>query len=123
MGKNIKECPVCGNSELVVQKIKCQECDTSVEGSFDFVASNEFSSLNSELSHFLKVFIFTEGNIKQTERLMNCSYPKVKNLLRKLRSALSLDSEELTEVADDNEVLQRVESGELSVSEAMKLLK
>lgn len=122
MNKIIEKCPVCSNQDLFVEKIRCSKCGTGVEGEFLFQDALP-DGLDKELFHFLKVFIFAEGSIKQTERLLNCSYPKVKNYLKKLKVALNLDVEEDEYSLSYEDVLLKVESGEMTVEEAMKFLK
>jgi hypothetical protein len=60
-----------------------------------------------------------EGNIKQVEKLMNCSYPKVKNLLRKAKSALNIEEEEEDNSAD---VIELLAKGEISAEDALNKL-
>ena len=69
---------------------------------------------------FIKVFIYAEGSIKQSEKLLNCSYPKVKNLLKKAKTALGVKDE----FADDHtSVIERLNKGEITVDDALSLMK
>ena len=75
--------------------------------------------MEKEITDFIKVFIFAEGNIKQVEKLMNCSYPKVKNLLKKAKAALNIEEEEEDISAD---VIELLSKGEISADEALNKL-
>lgn len=73
---------------------------------------------------FIKVFIFTEGNIKKVEKIMNCSYPKVKNYLKKAKEYLGVDyPEEVDQDSQESsEILDQLSKGEIDLEEAIKLL-
>ncbi|MFA6653228.1 MAG: DUF2089 family protein, partial [Candidatus Delongbacteria bacterium] len=56
---------------------------------------------------------------KQVEKLLNCSYPKVKNLLKKAKLAMNIEEEE-----EDNsaEVIELLAKGEISAEDALNKL-
>lgn len=117
MNQGLDECPVC-SGPLRVSRYTCDQCRTEISGYFQH--PGEFSQLSPELMEFVKVFIYCEGSIKQSEKLLNCSYPKIKNLLKKTKTALGIVAS--TE-ADEDSVINRLERGEIDVKEALALLK
>ena len=113
----LKRCPVC-EGEIKITEIVCRDCGVKISGEFE---PGDFSGMDREISDFIKVFVYTEGNIKQVEKLLNCSYPKVKNLLKKSKKALGF-SEEPQTGGEKLEVLELLDKGEIDFTEAMKRL-
>lgn len=114
------KCPVCG-SATEVTRISCNDCGTTIEGHF---ALCKFCKLTSEQKAFMEAFIKCRGNIKEVEKELGISYPTVKNKLEDLVSALGYKTEPQTEdPARKKEILDKLNNGELSVEEALNLLK
>jgi hypothetical protein len=100
---------------------------------------NEFGSLTPDELHFLRVFIYCEGRIRDMEAALGVSYPTVKGHLASIKEKLNLtgsrfqgqaqghDAEQASQVpleetpADD--VLDKLESGQISYKDAVRLLK
>lgn len=116
MKKKLTDCPVC-SSRLKVSEYTCDTCRTRIKG--DFECNSDFAGFDKEILEFIKVFVYAEGSIKQVEKLMNCSYPKVKNLLKKAKTALNIEEEENDISA---EVLEKLSKGEISTDEAINKL-
>ena len=110
-------CPAC-NSRMNITELKCSKCNTTVQGIFPI---NKLISLTEEDREFLMTFLRSRGNIKEVQERMGISYPTVKNRLDKLLAALGL----LEEAASLNrgEIIDSLKNGEISVAEAMDLLK
>ena len=133
MKKRLNNCPVCG-SNIQITMYHCPECDTSIEGSF---TGCSFCRLNDDDRLFALIFIQTEGNMKDVERVMGISYPTVKARLAKLNAALSGDQSagEFTPFVPPEAVrpelkpeeriaiLDRISSGEITAGEARRMLK
>lgn len=115
----IGKCPVCGD-ELKVTKLSCSSCHTSIEGSFSLC---KFCKLTSEQKSFLEVFVKNRGNIKEIEKDLSISYPTVKNRLEDLISALGYSPKYSQPEIDKKEILDRLDRGEITSEEALKLLK
>ena len=115
------KCPIC-NANTEVIKISCKECRTTIEGRFQLC---KFCRLTSEQKNFIDVFIKCGGNIKEVERELGVSYPTVKNKLEGVATALGHKTSGAT--SDDSinrkEILEKVNSNEMSVEEAIELLK
>jgi hypothetical protein len=114
----------------------CDSCGLKVEG--DFVM-NEFGSLTPDELHFLRVFIYCEGRIRDMEAALGVSYPTVKGHLASIKEKLNLSGPRFQgqaqghdtpqagqgplEEAPADEVLDRLESGQISYKDAVRLLK
>ncbi|MBN2790479.1 MAG: DUF2089 family protein [Candidatus Delongbacteria bacterium] len=118
MKRSLTNCPVC-DGELKVVKYECLKCKTKISGEFD--RQEKCQGLSDEIFDFIKTFIAAEGSIKQTEKLLNCSYPKIKNLLKKTKAALDLENDD--EEVDTGDIIELISKGEYSVEEALKKLK
>ena len=132
MKKHLDCCPAC-NSPLEIASYACKECDITVEGHF---CGCEFCSLGDDDRLFALVFLQTEGNMKDVERLMGISYPTIKARLSRLNVALGAQTrlEKRTQVqAATNEpridaherasILDRLQKKEITAGEAARLLR
>jgi hypothetical protein len=79
-------CPSC-NGQLFPRVLVCDSCGLKVEG--DFVL-NEFGALTPDELHFLRVFIYCEGRIRDMEAALGVSYPTVKGQLASIKEKLNL---------------------------------
>ena len=114
------KCPVCG-SNTEVTRISCNDCSTKIEGHFHLC---KFCRLTVEQKAFIDAFIKCRGNIKEVEKELGVSYPTVKNKLEDVASALGYTSEPEPEVPGrKKEVLDKLNSGELTVEQALEMLK
>lgn len=124
MYKMLDKCPVC-KSKIIISEIECSSCGCIVKQKFEPQKKEvPRKDADKEIEDFIKVFIFTEGSIKQTEKMLNCSYPKVKNLLKKAKKYLDV-SEGVDKSSDESEtddVLDLLYTGEIDVEEALKML-
>ncbi|MCX7842722.1 MAG: DUF2089 domain-containing protein [Clostridia bacterium] len=114
------KCPVCGGN-MEVTRLSCCSCDTKIEGRFQLC---RFCRLTPEQKSFIEVFIKCRGNIKEVEKELGVSYPTVKNKLEDVAAALGY-KEDTTQTASGKrmDVLERLNNGEISVEEALGLLK
>jgi hypothetical protein len=121
MGKEVLgKCPVC-NSDTIVTKISCDNCNTTIEGEFTLC---KFCRLTSEQKQFIDTFVKCRGNIKEMEKELGVSYPTVKNRLEDAAAALGHKPEpQIEEDGKKKEILEKLNNGEISFDEAMELLK
>ncbi len=119
MEKNFvpNDCPVCGG-ELIIDKISCTKCDMQMTGTFYL---SGFTALKERQLEFIKVFIRCKGNIKEVEKELGISYPTVKGRLDEVARALDVEIND--ERKDNTAVLESLEKGELSIDEALEMLK
>lgn len=125
-------CPNCKGA-VHPTRLQCRPCDLSIDGDFE---PSEFSSLNPEDLHFLRIFIHCEGSIREMESALGLSYPTIKSRLANLKNRLALDG--ATVVSDVveptvrssrtgfrtiDEVLSALERGEVDHAESLKLIR
>jgi hypothetical protein len=118
MNNVIGECPIC-NSDLSVTKLKCRSCGTELSGNFQL---SKFNYLSKEHLYFIEVFIKNRGNIKQIEKELGISYPTVKKNLDEVIISLGYNVSDEEQVKKDD-IFKKLEKGEISASEAAKLIK
>ena len=115
MNKRLKRCPVC-NIDLMVTEYYCGECEITIKGKFN---QGELGSLSLVQQEFVKVFLMSQGSIKEVERRLGISYPTVKNRLLEINRALNPTYQEESSVTD---VLDSISKGDLTVDDAIKFL-
>ena len=89
-------CPSC-SGPLRPAVLLCEPCALRFEGSF---IANEFATLSQEDLHFLRIFIHTEGHIREMESALGVSYPTVKTRLAELKARLKAHVAAATAMAD-----------------------
>jgi hypothetical protein len=128
-------CPSCGG-QLYPRVLVCDSCGLKVEGEF---ISNEFGALTPDELHFLRVFIYCEGSIRDMEAALGVSYPTVKGHLASIKEKLNLSRDKGIPAGKEtdagrggstgspaptaDEVLDKLEAGEVDPGEAVRLLK
>lgn len=122
----IGRCPVCAEA-LEVTQLTCPACNTTISGTFEMC---KFCSLSAEQKAFAEVFIKNRGNIREVEKELGISYPTVRGRLESLIRALgySVDSDEKHITGEQYSkqrklILDRLSQGEISASEAVRMLK
>lgn len=121
MNEILGRCPVC-NEKFVVTRLSCPKCGTAMEGEF---AMCKFCYLSREQRSFIEIFIKCRGNLKEMEKELGISYPTIRSRLENVIVALGYKAEEVVEesAANRKEILEKLEKGEISPREALKLLK
>ena len=119
----IGRCPVC-QEPLVVTRLYCRSCDTSIEGHFGL---GRFDQLTPEQLHFVETFIRCEGKLNRVQEELGLSYPTVRNRLREVIRALGYEiAEEESALPPQEErmaVLQMLQEGKITAQEALNLLR
>ncbi|KPJ51696.1 MAG: hypothetical protein AMS16_07560 [Planctomycetes bacterium DG_58] len=112
----VTTCPVCGGS-LTVRALSCEACESELRGRFTFP---RLARLPRELQDVVEVFLRCRGNIKEVERELGISYPTVSKKLDAINLLLlSMGSKDAAKV----QILRQLEAGELTVSEAVQMLR
>ena len=116
------ECPLCGG-ELIVTRLECRECETSIEGRF---VTGPFANLNPEQMGFVELFIKNEGKITHMESDLGLSYPTIRNRLHEIIRVLGYepgkDAPERLNEEDRRKILEDLNAGKITSEEAMELL-
>ena len=115
-------CPLCGG-EIIVSKIYCLECDSTIEGRF---SAGVFSQLTLEQLAFVETFVRCEGKITRMEAELGLSYPTIRNRLHEVIRALGYEPGEgdpggMSE-QERRKILESLEKGEISYEDAMRKL-
>lgn len=63
---------------LAVKRLRCERCETEVEGIFPLPA---LASLGQEDQEFILEFMKASGSLKEMANILNVSYPTVRNRL------------------------------------------
>ena len=124
MRKILEQCPSCGG-HLVVTELTCPSCETVVRSRY---APCPFCRLAPDSLSFLEAFVKCRGNIKEMERALGISYPTVRGRLNAIIRELGYEVEVEVEVdeteiaAQRKEILDQLDKGEITASEAAKQL-
>lgn len=106
MNPLLTKCPVCGG-DLVVTRMHCPACETTVEGSFDPGVTGSrlqeafspeqlkpllpFSRLTAEQLQFVLTFVRCEGRFNRMEEETGVSYPTLRNRLNEIVRAMGYE--------------------------------
>ena len=115
MNKRLRNCPVC-NTRLEIRRYQCPSCKTTIDGNF---RTSDFAALSLEQQEFTRIFICSQGNIKEVEKQLGISYPTVKNRLNEIRSILCKEYFKAEVESKSEKILSDLEIGKISVSEAI----
>jgi len=108
---------------MTITNLACNHCHTKVEGEF---SSCKFCRLPKDQLEFVEVFLKCRGNIKDVEKELSISYPTVRNRLEGVLQSLGYRDEKkysLQEGAERHEILNALESGEITSEEAAQQLR
>ncbi len=107
-----------GGKPLVVRRVVVEGDEVAVEGEFELPP---LARLDLDDQVFVAVFVKCHGSIKQMEKHFGVSYPTIKSRLNRIGS--QLDFVKVESSTTSGEPLDRLAQGEISVDEAIKLLK
>ena len=116
-------CPAC-QGRLFPKLLQCADCGLEVTTRY---AGNEFADLGADDLHLLRIFVLSEGRIRDMEVSLGVSYPTVKSRLAALRARLGLASAEprgapveaKSEPATARDILDRLADGTLTYAQAL----
>ena len=122
MNPALTQCPVC-KDELVITRLHCASCNTSIEGRF---YSGAFSNLSKKQMEFIEVFVRCEGKITRVETELSLSYPTIRNRLHEVIRAMGYEPGKDESVALDDDarrtILEDLDEGRISAEDAMRTL-
>ena len=102
---------------ITVERVRISDKDVVIEGSFELPP---LAQLSMEDQIFIVAFLKSHGSIKDMEGLFGVSYPTVKNRLKSI--ARRLEFVEIVAVSEQEDVINELESGEISAEEAIRRL-
>ena len=123
MKPSLNKCPVC-EGDLVVMRLHCPTCDTTIEGRFE---NNALPGLTVEQLDFVETFVRCEEKINRMEDELGLSYPTIRNRLHEIIRAMGYEpgKEDTPDIPDElrHTVLEDLDSGKISAEDAMRMLK
>ncbi len=144
MNPILSKCPVCGG-DLVVTRLHCPACETSIEGSFEPGGSRlqeafspeqlkpllPFSHLSAEQLQFILTFVRCEGRFNRMEEELRMSYPTLRNRLNEIIRSMGFEpmreeapaAPALPNPAERQQILDLLSRGEIDTEEAKRRLR
>src|SRR5437588_10836974 len=110
--------PVSGN-ELIVTRLECPQSGIVIEGQFSL---GWVGRLTREQMDFVELLVKNRGNIQRMAAELDIAYNTARSRLDEIVTALGGVPENDGRV-DRRQVLDRLAANEISVGEAMRLLK
>jgi hypothetical protein len=122
---------VC-SGELTATRLQCATCSTAIEGQF---ALGRLGRLGREHLRFVELLVKNRGNINQVAAEMGVSYTTARTRMDEIVLALGYPAVQdendrrigfaagSQPAAERREVLKRLEAGEITAEEALRLLK
>lgn len=102
---------------VTVERVRILDSGIVIEGSFTLPP---LANLSAEDQVFVMAFIRCHGSIKEMEQAFGISYPTVKNRLNRIAGQFQFV--EVVSTHPQDEVLDELEKGEISVEEAIRRL-
>jgi hypothetical protein len=104
-------------SPLIIERVRLADSDVVIEGNFELP---QLARLPMKDQVFIIAFIRCNGSIKEMERVFGISYPTVKNHLQRISK--EFEFVESYPMNQDEDVLEKLEKGDISADEAIKRL-
>ena len=112
-------CPVCGGP-LHAVRLSCGECHSSLEGEFTL---GWLGRLSREQLEFVELMVKNRGNINGVAGELKIAYNTARSRLDDIVAALGYVTPLDDQRPDRRTVLDRLAAKEISVEDAMKLLR
>lgn len=115
------QCPVCGEP-MMITRLLCRHCDTSIEGHFEM---GRLYKLSPQQLAFVELFLRCEGKLNKVGEELGVSYPTVRARLGEIIRDLGYKIAEGPPLSKDDRraILERLAAGEIDSAEAIKLLR
>jgi hypothetical protein len=102
---------------LIVERVRLTSGGIAIEGAF---VPPQLAQLSGEDQVFVAAFVRARGSIKEMEQVFGVSYPTIKARLNRI--AASLEFVDTNPSPSRAQVIERLQRGELSASEAIAAL-
>ena len=119
MNPLLTQCPVCGGP-FHAQRLACDACASTLDGRFSL---DWLGRLHRDQLEFVRLMIKNRGNINGVAAELKIAYNTARSRLDDIVAALGYEAPVPLGRSDRREVLDRVAAGELTVEEAMALLR
>jgi hypothetical protein len=108
---------IAQGAPMVIERVRIPDKGIAVEGAF---VLPQLSRLSLEDQVFITAFIRSHGSIKEMEQVFGVSYPTIKSRLNRI--AGQLEFIETDPSPSRSEVLDRLNQGEITADEAIRVL-
>jgi hypothetical protein len=108
---------IAQGSPIVIERVRIPEKQIAIESQFSLP---ELACLGLEDQVFVVAFIRSHGTIKEMEQTFGVSYPTIKSRLNRISS--QLEFVEINPSSSRTDVLQQLNSGEISAADAIRAL-
>jgi hypothetical protein len=108
---------IAQGSEITIERVRIADNQIAVEGQFSLP---QLARLSPEDQVFVTAFLRSHGSIKEMEQTFGVSYPTIKSRLNRIGS--QLEFVETNPAPSPTEVLDRLNSGDISPAEAIRAL-
>ena len=112
-----------GGATFRIERVRLAHQDIALEGCFELPP---LAQLSAEDQIFVAAFVRCHGSIKQMEKFFGVSYPTIKNRLNRIGAQLpgvEVEPEAAPARASADELLSRLERGEMSARDVINELK
>lgn len=100
---------------ILVERVRMAQRGIAIEGQFELP---QLARLPLEDQVFIVAFVRSHGSIKEMEQVFGVSYPTIKARLTKI--ANGLEFVETNPAPSRNEILDRLQRGEISATDAIR---
>jgi hypothetical protein len=100
---------------IIIERVRIISKNVAIEGTFELP---QIARLSMEDQVFVVAFVRSHGSIKEMEQIFGVSYPTIKARLTRL--ANSLEFVETNPKPSQNEILDRLQRGEISADDAIR---
>ncbi len=108
---------IAQGSPITIERVRIQDKQIAIEGQFTLP---ELARLTLEDQVFVVAFLRSHGTIKDMEQTFGVSYPTIKARLNRISS--QLEFVETNPSASRTEVLEQLNTGEISAADAIRAL-
>ena len=119
MNPLLTRCPVCGGP-FHAERLGCDHCGSTLEGRFDL---DWLGRLNRDQLEFVRVLVKNRGNVNGVAADLKMAYNTARSRLDDIVAALGYSAPIPVERPDRRAILERLSAGEISVEEAVRLLR
>lgn len=112
-------CPSC-DSTLLVTRLRCDHCDTQLEGAFELHPLLQLPVADLE---FVVRFVKASGSLKDVASHYGQSYPTVRNRLNDILTRLGRIDDQGSAASRRKSILDAIADGTLTAAQAEKKLR
>ena len=107
-----------GGKTCHIERIRIVDSDICIDGEFELPP---LAQLPYDDQVFVAMFIRAHGSIKETEKAFGISYPTVKARLNRIADRLGFV--DIVNIVPQDEILDQLERGEITVKDAVERIK